>query len=153
MSHSPEPAVHADSDELIIRTTTDDLRQSRNVLHFGTCSFFLIAWRIYRPSPRSIRAVGSLYTHSSGLTPGLALAQPRCILGSEPAEPARLRARLLTTPDGPLETWTVDAVSSQAIELELPAVPPWVPTATIVYLRNRRQVATAVTFNEPCPPK
>jgi hypothetical protein len=136
---SPIPTPEADNkDELVVRFTVEQLCESTNLLHFSAFGFFVTAWRITRSNPRLLTAVGTLYAYISAQRPGTALDWPRAILGREPTDPARLRVALVTTPDGPPETWTADSIAAQSLDIAVPAVEPWIPAAEIFHLKNRR---------------
>jgi hypothetical protein len=153
MSTVSESVQVPPADDLVLKFTVDQLRESINCLHTDNLTIFVVAWRINRQSPHHAVAVGSVFAHTSGLGARGELVTPRTILGREPSDPARLRVNLLTIPDGPVESWTADQVSLMAMELDLPAVPPWVPTAVTYRLIKRRRIAAEVGFKTLCQPK
>jgi len=139
MSGNPDPVEAADRPELVFTPSLSDYRESKNLLHFGSFSFFVQAWRLRRNQPRAAIVVGSLFTHVAADAATTALDQPRCILGREPSTPARFAVNLITLPDGAPDTWSADDIANQALVLIVPAVEPWIPVAIQVRLKDRRQ--------------
>lgn len=136
-----EPATQTPTrDYVVLAFKLSHLQQSVNILHFHPFAFFCQAFRLNRADPTNAVAVGSLFSHASVLNPGHILDQPVCILGRDPTTPVRLRVTLLTTPEGPVETWTADVVASQKLLLYVPAVEPWIPTPLEHTLLNRMPV-------------
>ena len=139
MSGKPVAAQGASLPDIVAAATPTEYHAATNVLHFGSCALLVQAWRIGRPDPTQLTLVGSIYTYASAERPSVTLDPPRIILGRDPATPARLRAKLLTRPSGPPETWTSVALATQKLRLDVPAVQPWIPAALTVELVNRRQ--------------
>lgn len=138
MTDKPNSDQVADSDDVVVKFTVDQIRESLNVLHFGSCALVVSAFRLSKANPRNFIAVGSLFTYSSHERPTVTLDAPRCILGRDPSWPARIAGTLHTTPPGEVCLWTADAVATQRMHLHVPAVVPWVPTAITYNLVDRR---------------
>jgi hypothetical protein len=139
MSGKPVAARVAPPPDIVATATPDEYRAATNILHFGSCAMLVQAWRINPSDPAQLVLVGAIYTYASAERPTVTLDPPRIILGRDPATPARLRAKLLTKPSGPPETWTSDALAPQKMVLSVPACQPWIPAALSVELVNRRQ--------------
>lgn len=138
MTDKPNPDQVTDSDDVVVKFTVDQIRESLNVLHFGSCALVVSAFRLSKANPRYFIAVGSLFTFSSHERPTVTLDAPRCILGREPSWPARIAGTLTTTPAGEVCLWSANEVALQKLILHVPQVVPWIPAAMDYSLVNRR---------------
>jgi hypothetical protein len=136
---STDISAPAETAPVTLRHTLDDYRAGTNVLHFNRFGFFVQAWRIFPHRPLNPVAVGSLFVMLASDDHRQPLDQPRCILGGDPTTPCVLNVQLVTSPQSPLNLWTADELSSMELFLHVPAVVPWIESATSYHLAGRHQ--------------
>lgn len=136
---STDTVMSDDVSRITVRHALADYRAGTNVLHFNQFGFFAQCWHIFPHRPLNPVVVGSLFVMVKSVDQREPLHQPRCILGGDPATPVRLNVQLVTSPQSPLNLWTADELSSMELFLHVPAVVPWIESATSYHLAGRHQ--------------